>query len=81
LLVEPGSGAAEVVDDGSGVVADHLEVGVAVRAGRAERIAVQGILALNDLDPGLAGDGLGRLGGQGGLGEDGLDPGRLDLGD
>src|SRR4030095_11212622 len=75
------SGAAEVVDDGPGVVADHLEGGVPVRGGRAQRIGVQGVLALDDLDPRLTGDRLGRLGGQGGLGEDRLDAGGLDLGD
>jgi hypothetical protein len=62
-------------------VANHLEVGVTVGAGRAEGVAVQRVLALHDLDAGLAGDRLGSPGRQGGLGEDRLDLGRRDLGD
>jgi hypothetical protein len=58
------SGAAQVAHDGSGVVADHLEVGVTIRAGRTQRVPVQRVLALYDLDPGLAGDRLGRPGRQ-----------------
>src|SRR5512132_498768 len=81
LLAEPGSGPAEVAHNGPGVVSDHLEVGVTVGARRAERVTVQGVLALDDLDPGLAADRLGRPRRQGSLGEDRFDLGRLDFGD
>jgi hypothetical protein len=62
-------------------VADRLDVGVALGAGRAERVAVERPLAGDDLDPRLGGDGLGGLRRQRLLREHGLDLGGPDPGD
>ncbi len=64
--------SAEVVNDLPRVVPQHLEVGVAGAPGRAEGVAVEGVVAGHHRDAGVAADGLGRLRGQRALGEHGL---------
>src|SRR5262249_32807146 len=73
--------SSKVGDDLLRVVLHHLEVGVGVAAGRAERVAVERIGPVEHRDGGLRCDGLGRFGGQRALGEGGLHPLVLDLGD